>query len=56
MRKQQATVNQTFSLPLDISKETKKEEFCQAYLMANEDEGQNEALEDWIGTLGDGIK
>ena len=34
--------------------ETKKEELRQAYLMANEDEGQIEATEEWQGTLSDG--
>lgn len=71
------TVNQTFSLPLDLSKELhiyvktdemsyfvseaikkeldlKKEEFRQAYLMANEDEVQIEAMKDWECTLMDG--
>jgi hypothetical protein len=78
MKKQQKkTINQTFSLPLDVSQElhayvkrremsrfvsdairkeldTKKEELRQAYLMANEDEGQIEATEEWQGTLADG--
>lgn len=35
--------------------EAKKEELRKAYLAANEDEGQNEAIEDWSGTLGDGV-
>lgn len=78
MRKSHKTVNQTFSLPADVSQELhayvkrremsrfvaeairkelemKKEELRQAYLLANEDEGQNEALNDWQGTLGDGL-
>lgn len=71
------TINQTFSLPLDISRElhayvkrremsrfvsdaikkeldAKKEELRQAYLLANEDEGQIEAMKDWEITLKDG--
>ncbi|PJD97903.1 MAG: hypothetical protein CK425_01880 [Parachlamydia sp.] len=78
MKKQSVkTINQTFSLPLEISQElhtyvkrremsrfvsdairkeleAKKEELRQAYLMANEDEGQAEATDDWQGTLADG--
>lgn len=78
MRKQPSkTVNQTFSLPLDISQdlhayvkrremsrfvsdaikkelEAKKEELRQAYLMANNDEGQMVAITEWESTLGDG--
>lgn len=76
MRKQPKTINQTFSLPADVSQElhayvkrremsrfvaeairkeleAKKKELRQAYLMANEDEGQIEATNDWQGTLGD---
>lgn len=79
MKKRQAkTVNQTFSLPLDVSQElhayvkrremsrfvseairkeleTKKKELREAYLMANEDEGQTEVMEDWQSTLLDGL-
>jgi hypothetical protein len=35
--------------------EAKKEELRQAYLIANEDEGQLDAINEWQGTLGDGI-
>jgi len=73
MRKQQKTINQTFSLPVCISQElhtyvkrremvvfqkeleAKKEELRQAYLSANKDEGQLEAMDDWQSTLGDGL-
>lgn len=77
MRKNTKTINQTFSLPVDISQElhayvkrremskfvteaikkeleSKKQDLRQAYLMANEDEGQIEAIKDWECTLGDG--
>lgn len=78
MRKQQAkTVNQTFSLPLQVMQdlhalvrprershfvsellqnalEAKKQEIRQAYIDANEDEGQLEAIKDWEITIGDG--
>lgn len=78
MRKQPKTINQTFSLPVEISQElysyvkrremsrfvaeairkeleAKKEELRKAYLMANEDEGQLEATNEWEGTIGDGL-
>jgi hypothetical protein len=79
MRNQQAkTVNQTFSLPIDISKdlhlyikpremsrfvselireglEDKKENLRKAYKAASADEGQLEAMQDWEGTVGDGL-
>ena len=78
MRKQETkTVNQTFSLPMEVSVdlhtyvksrersrfvadairkeiEVKKNALRQAYLNANEDKGQQEATEEWQGTLGDG--
>jgi len=78
MKKQpQKTVNQTFSLPLEVSKElhtyvkrremsrfvadairkeleATKDNLRQAYLMANEDEGQIETTAEWQGTLADG--
>jgi hypothetical protein len=67
-------VNQTFSIPLDVSVElhtyvkrremsqfvsdairkelfSKKEELRKAYLEANEDEGQKEAMRDWKDTF-----
>jgi hypothetical protein len=70
-------VNQTFSIPIDISQElhayvkrremsqfvsdairkelcAKKEELKQAYLAANKDAGQQEAMADWEGTVEDG--
>jgi hypothetical protein len=78
MRKQEPKkVNQTFSIPVDVSQElhtyvkrremsqfvsdairkelaSKKEELRQAYLAANEDEGQQEAMNDWKNTIDDG--
>lgn len=36
--------------------ESKKEELRQAYLMANEDEGQLETTNEWQGTLADGTE
>lgn len=80
MRKQpHKTINQTFSIPCEISKElhtyikrremsrfvseairkeleSKKKKLRQAYLMANMDEGQIEATQDWQGTLADGAE
>ena len=78
MRKQprNKTINQTFSIPLDVSNELhtyikrremsrfvseairkelsyKKDELRKAYLMANTDEGQKEATDEWQGTLAD---
>ena len=35
--------------------ELKKEELKNAYMAANKDEGQIEALEDWQSTLSDGL-
>lgn len=79
MRKQHiSTVNQTFSIPIDISQdlhvyikqremsrfvsdairkelEAKKQELREAYRMANEDEGQKEAMKDWESTIADGL-
>jgi hypothetical protein len=72
------TVNQTFSLPLEVSTElhvyikrremsrfvadairkeleSKKAELREAYLSANQDEGQMEAMKDWESTLEDGL-
>lgn len=77
--KKQEFKNQTFSLPVNITKELrtyvrrremshfvaeairkdlerKKEELRQAYLDANQDEGQNEARKDWESTVGDGLE
>jgi metal-responsive CopG/Arc/MetJ family transcriptional regulator len=78
MRKHEAkTINQTFSLPVEVSSElhtcvkprersrfvadairkelkAKKDELRNAYLAANEDEGQLEATEEWKSTLADG--
>lgn len=78
MKKQESKkVNQTFSIPLDVSQElhtfvkrremsqfvsdairkelaSKKEELRQAYLAANKDEGQQEAMVEWKSTLEDG--
>lgn len=34
--------------------EAKKQELRKSYLNANNDEGQNEAMSDWEGTVGDG--
>lgn len=80
MRKHEAkTVNQTFSLPIEVTQElhtyikarersrfvaeairigltAKKEELRKAYLLANEDEGQREATEEWESTVGDGSR
>lgn len=76
MRKQ-IYKNQTFSLPVDLSKdlhsfvkrremsqfvanairkelEAKKKDLEEAYLAANDDEGQKEAIKYWIGTIADG--
>lgn len=70
-------VNQTFSLPLEVSQElhayvkrremsqfvseaiqkellSRKEALRQAYLSANKDAGQKEALQEWESTLEDG--
>jgi len=44
------SINQT------IPAELKKEELQNAYLMANEDQGQLEASKDWSVTLTDGLK
>ena len=75
--KQPKKVNQTFSLPLDVSQELhtyvkrremsqfvsdairkelvcKKMELKQAYLTLNEDEGQQEAMDEWKHTIQDG--
>lgn len=78
MKKHEAkTVNQTFSIPLEVSRElhfyikpgemsrfvsdaikkdlhAKKEELRQAYLAANKDAGQKDAMEDWDTVVGDG--
>ncbi len=78
MGKQQTkTVNQTFSIPLEVSQElhsfvkrremsrfvteairkeleVKKNALRNAYLDANQDEGQIGASKDWEGTVGDG--
>ena len=78
MKKQESKrVNQTFSLPLEVSQElhayvkrremsqfvseaiqkellSRKEALRQAYLSANEDAGQKEALQEWESTLEDG--
>lgn len=35
--------------------EEKKNKLKNEYLMANDDEGQREAAEDWDSTIGDGI-
>lgn len=76
MSKQSKTINQTFSLPADVSQElhayvkrremsrfvadairkeleAKKEELRKAYQMANDDEGQLEAINEWEGSIGD---
>lgn len=70
-------VNQTFSIPVDISQDlhtyvkkremsqfvsdairkelmSKKEELRRAYIAANKDHGQTEALSEWENTLSDG--
>ena len=39
---------------IKIKLQAKKEELRKAYLSANEDEGQLEAIEEWEDTLGDG--
>lgn len=44
------SINQT--MPAEL----KKEELRNAYLMANEDQGQLEATKDWSVTLTDGLK
>jgi hypothetical protein len=78
MKKQESKkINQTFSIPLDVSQElhtyvkrremsqfvsdairkelkSKKEELRQAYLAANKDQGQKEAMVEWENTIGDG--
>jgi hypothetical protein len=76
-KRESKKINQTFSIPLDVSQElhmyvkrremsqfvsdairkelvSKKEELRQAYLAANKDQGQREAMVEWESTIGDG--
>ena len=70
-------VHQTFSIPLDVSKELhtyvkrremsqfvteairkelscRKDDLRQAYLSANDDRGQEQAMREWDSTISDG--